>query len=96
MTTSEHEGFCVPLVESMAMKLPIVAYGSSAIPQTVGKTGLVWEQPDAHLLAGSVDYLVKNEFISARLGEMGWRRYKEVFTNEQIESKFMEILKSLV
>jgi len=96
MTASEHEGFCVPLVESMAMKLPIVAYGSSAIPQTVGKTGLVWEQPDAHLLAGSVDYLVKNEFISARLGEMGWRRYKEVFTNEHIEAKFMEILKSLV
>src|SRR5712691_7507367 len=29
MITSEHEGFCVPLVEEMAMKLPIVAYGSS-------------------------------------------------------------------
>ena len=96
MTTSEHEGFCVPLVESMAMKLPIIAYGSSAIPYTVGKTGLVWEQLDPYLLAGSVDYIVKNEFISASLGEMGWRRYKEIFANEQIETRFMEALKSLV
>lgn len=96
MITSEHEGFCVPLVESMAMKLPIVAYGSTAIPYTVGKTGLVWEQPDPYLLAGSVDYIARNEFISASLGEMGWRRYKETFANEQIETRFMEALKSLL
>ena len=95
MITSEQEGFCVPLVESMAMKLPIVAYGSSAIPHTVGKTGLVWEQLDPYLLAGSVDYIVRNELIGVSLGEMGWRRYKETFANEQIETKFMEALKSL-
>lgn len=96
MITSEHEGFCVPLVESMAMKLPIVAYGSSAIPYTVGKTGLVWGQLDPYLLAGSVDYIVRNEFISASLGEMGWRRYKEIFANEQVETRFMEALKSML
>lgn len=96
MITSEHEGFCVPLVESMAMKLPIVAYGSTAIPHTVGKAGLVWEQPDPYLLAGSLDCIASNESISASLGEMGWRRYKEIFTNEQIEIKFIEAIKSLV
>lgn len=96
MITSEHEGFCVPLVESMAMKLPIVAYGSSAIPYTVGKTGLVWEQPDPYILAGSVDHITRNEFTSARLGQMGWHRYQETFVNEQIEVKFIEALKSLI
>ena len=34
--TSEHEGFCVPLVEAMYFKLPIVAYSSTAIPDTLG------------------------------------------------------------
>ncbi|PMB19555.1 hypothetical protein CEN45_18835, partial [Fischerella thermalis CCMEE 5198] len=95
MTTSEHEGFCVPLVEAMAMKLPIVAYGSTAIPYTVGKAGLVWDKPDPYLLAGSVDCIARDEFVSASLGEMGWRRYKEIFTNEQIETKFIEVIKSL-
>lgn len=96
MITSRHEGFCVPLVESMAMKLPIVTYKSSAIPYTVGKTGLVWEQLDPYLLAGSVDYIVRHDFISASLGEMGWHRYQETFANEQIENRFMETLKSLL
>jgi glycosyltransferase involved in cell wall biosynthesis len=95
MITSQHEGFCVPLVEAMAMKLPIVAYGSSAIPQTVGKTGLVWEELNPHLLAGSVDHIVRNDFVSASLGEMGWRRYKGTFVNEQIETRFMEVLAHL-
>ncbi len=31
---SDHEGFCVPLIEAMAAGLPIVAYASSAIPET--------------------------------------------------------------
>jgi glycosyltransferase involved in cell wall biosynthesis len=51
MTTSEHEGFCVPLVEAMAMKVPIVAYASSAIPDTVGDVGLVWKERKPYLLA---------------------------------------------
>jgi glycosyltransferase involved in cell wall biosynthesis len=96
MITSQHEGFCVPLVEAMAMKLPIVAYGSSAVPQTVGKTGLVWEELNPHLLAGSVDHIVRNDFVSASLGEMGWRRYKDTFANGQIEARFMEVLENLV
>jgi len=95
MITSEHEGFCVPLVESMAMRLPIVAYGSTAIPYTVQKAGLVWDDSDAYLLAGSLDCIVNNQSISASLGELGWQRYQEYFTNEQIETRFIEFIKSL-
>jgi glycosyltransferase involved in cell wall biosynthesis len=31
---SEHEGYCVPLVEAMRFGVPVVAAGSSAIPET--------------------------------------------------------------
>ncbi|HEX8145553.1 MAG TPA: glycosyltransferase family 4 protein, partial [Pyrinomonadaceae bacterium] len=49
MFASEHEGFCVPLVEAMAMKVPILAYASSAIPGTVADAGLVWPERDPYL-----------------------------------------------
>ena len=39
---SEHEGFCVPLLESMYFNVPIIAYNSSAIPYTLGGTGLLF------------------------------------------------------
>lgn len=38
---SEHEGFCLPLVEAMNFGLPVVAYNSSAVPETVGDGGVI-------------------------------------------------------
>lgn len=38
---SEHEGFGVPLLEAMKMGVPVVAYRSSAIPETMGGAGIV-------------------------------------------------------
>lgn len=40
---SEHEGFCVPLVESMYFNIPIVAYASTAIPKTLNGCGVLLE-----------------------------------------------------
>jgi glycosyltransferase involved in cell wall biosynthesis len=95
MIASEHEGFCVPLVEAMAMKLPVVAYDYSAVPLTVGRAGLVWDEHDPHLLAESADRLIKDEALAASLGLMGLRRYERHFTNEKIETEFLKALESL-
>jgi glycosyltransferase involved in cell wall biosynthesis len=92
MLTSEHEGFCVPLVEAMAMKVPIIACASSAIPATVGKAGLVWNERNPYLLAESINYLNQDESIAAALGLMGRRRYEECFSNEQITKDFLNAL----
>lgn len=41
VSLSEHEGFCVPLIEAMMFDLPIVASATSAIPETLGASGLL-------------------------------------------------------
>ena len=38
---SEHEGFCVPLIEALHHKVPVVAYNSSAVPETLGESGVL-------------------------------------------------------
>ena len=96
MITSMHEGFCVPLIEAMSMKIPIVAYASSAIPDTVGKAGIVWDENDPELMAASVDKIVRDERVRISLGEMGWRRYQNMFTNDKIEAIFLETLNNLL
>lgn len=92
LMTSEHEGFCVPLVEAMSMKVPIVTYDSSAIPGTVGGAGLVWSERNAYLLAESINSIVKNKGVAESLGELGQRRYRENFTNEQIRWQFLNAI----
>ncbi len=42
LSMSEHEGFGVPLVESMAFDLPVLAYSSTAIPYTLGGAGVTF------------------------------------------------------
>jgi glycosyltransferase involved in cell wall biosynthesis len=96
MITSEHEGFCVPLVEALSMKIPVVAYGTSAIPGTAGKAAIVWETPDPYLFAASVNRVVSDSSLSAGLGEIGWRHYREHFSNRKIGTLFLKSLRALL
>jgi glycosyltransferase involved in cell wall biosynthesis len=46
LALSEHEGFCVPLLEAMYFELPIFARNSAAIPETLGRLNcLLGSQP---------------------------------------------------
>ena len=96
VTTSEHEGFCVPLVEAMAMRVPIVAYASSAIPETVGNAGIVWEQRQPTLLAESLNSIATNKQLGKALAATGWRRYQQQFTSQCIERQFLATISRLL
>jgi glycosyltransferase involved in cell wall biosynthesis len=66
---SEHEGFCVPLMESMFFGLPILAYLTGGIPETLGGAGIGlqeknWEEIAA-LLALVIEDPVFRETIVA-------------------------------
>lgn len=43
---SEHEGFCVPLIEAMAFGLPVFAYAQAAVRETLGQTGQIFYQKE--------------------------------------------------
>jgi glycosyltransferase involved in cell wall biosynthesis len=92
VVTSEHEGFCVPVIEAMALRVPVIAYATSALPDTVGDAGLVWDEPDPFVLAGSVDCLVRQPEVRSRLAERGWQRFQERFSNPRIGERFIEVL----
>lgn len=92
LITSAHEGFCVPLVEAMAMKVPIVAYASTAIPETAQDAAIMWDKRDRYLMAESIDFLQRNEEAKMELVLRGSRRYEENFSNHAIEKRFLEVL----
>lgn len=43
LSMSEHEGFCVPLLEAMHFQMPVVAYAAGAVPETLGNSGILFE-----------------------------------------------------
>ena len=76
----------------MALKVPIIACASSAIPATVSKAGIVWQERNPYLLAASIDYLNRNEPVSVELGLLGRQRYEQWFSNERIGETFIDAL----
>jgi glycosyltransferase involved in cell wall biosynthesis len=96
VTASRHEGFCVPVVEAMALGVPVLALGTTALPGTVGEAGLVWEEGDPELLAESMHRLVTDRQAASALGARGRRRYQEHFTNEHVERRFLGALEGLL
>jgi glycosyltransferase involved in cell wall biosynthesis len=54
---SEHEGFGVPLVEAMRFGVPIIAYASAAVPETLGGAGILIRQKDFPIVAELIHLL---------------------------------------
>ena len=51
ISLSEHEGFCVPLLEAMAMDVPVLAYDAAAVPDTLGGAGVQFAPKDLEYAA---------------------------------------------
>jgi glycosyltransferase involved in cell wall biosynthesis len=96
LCTSEHEGFCVPLVEAMVNRVPIVAYGSSAVRDTLGDTGLVWDTPDPAVLAESAHVLQTQPAVRESVVQAQWERYCDRFSPDAIGAAFGEALADLL
>jgi glycosyltransferase involved in cell wall biosynthesis len=89
---SEHEGFCVPLVESMYFRVPIVAWGVTAVPETLGNCGFVHEEWNEFAFAAHIDRLLEDDQTAERLGTLGRRRYHEVFAPEVLRKQLDGII----
>ncbi len=74
---SEHEGFCVPLVEAMGHGLPIVAYANSAIPETVRDAGLLLSSKEPLVFAASVHRVLSDERLRKQFVASGARRAED-------------------
>ena len=59
VVTSEHEGFCVPVVEAMAPGVPVVAFDQGAVPEVLGGAGVLVSDKDPYALAAAVAALLQ-------------------------------------
>lgn len=92
---SEHEGFCIPLLEAMYFQTPILAYESSAIAGTLGGTGVLLPEKDPALAAGWMNRLVKDEMLREDVIEKQ-NRHLEDFTYETIKNKLYECMDKVI
>ena len=88
---SEHEGFCVPLIEAMQFEIPVIAYNSSAIPYTLGNAGILVNNKNYIEIAEMIDILLKDEALFRRVVVTQNERLKD-FNREHVAKKLISIL----
>ncbi len=61
LCASEHEGFCVPLVEAFYKRIPVIAYEATAVPATLDGGGVLYSDRDPFHVASIIDAVVSNQ-----------------------------------
>jgi glycosyltransferase involved in cell wall biosynthesis len=74
VVTSDHEGFCVPVVEAMSAGLPVVAFDQGAIAEVMGDGGLLVSSRNPYDLAAAIRSLLTEPPRREALVAAGRRR----------------------
>ena len=64
LCASEHEGFCVPLVEAFHKGIPVLAYASTAVPATMDGAGVLYDTRNPAHVAGLIDQMASNRELA--------------------------------
>ena len=67
LCASDHEGFCVPLIESFYKRVPVVAYASSAVPSTMDGAGVLYTDKRPEHVAELLDAILSDREIQDRI-----------------------------
>jgi glycosyltransferase involved in cell wall biosynthesis len=60
LCASEHEGFCVPLVEAFYSAVPVLAYAATAVPSTMDGAGVLFDTKDPQHVAALMDAILSD------------------------------------
>jgi L-malate glycosyltransferase len=91
VVTSEHEGFCVPVVEAMAAGLPVVAFDQGAVPEVLGGAGVLVSDKDPYALAAAIAALLRDAPRRNAVAEAGRRRLAALDL-ESAADRFVDLL----
>ena len=69
LCASEHEGFCVPLVEAFYKEVPVLAYAATAVPATMDGAGVLYHDKTPAHVAHLMDAILSNAAVRGRIIE---------------------------
>lgn len=90
-SASEHEGFCVPLLEAWHHDLPVVARSTTAVPETVRDAGVLLPDRSAELFATAVARVTADSDLREGLVAAGRRRLED-FALPRTRTRLLETL----
>jgi glycosyltransferase involved in cell wall biosynthesis len=69
LCASEHEGFCVPLIESFYKRVPVMAFAATAVPATMDGGGVLYDTRDPRRVAALMQSVLEDADTEGRMIE---------------------------
>ncbi|MGC2697265.1 MAG: glycosyltransferase family 1 protein [Candidatus Angelobacter sp.] len=91
---SLYEGFGLPILESMACGIPVVASNTSSLPEVAGDAAIFVPPKDEHALADAIEQVLDNPRLAAELRAKGLVRAKQ-FNWQRTAEKTVEVYRSV-
>ncbi len=92
VSLSEHEGFCVPLVEAMAMDVPVLAYARAPCPRRSAGAGVSFAPKDLELAAELLGALVYDEAVPRAGAGRAAAAGRRVQSRDAVENRLRHVL----
>jgi glycosyltransferase involved in cell wall biosynthesis len=91
VSMSEHEGFCVPLIEAMRFGLPVFAFDSSAVAETLDGTGVLVHEKQHEAIAELINCVLTDEALRRDIVAKQRRRLAH-YAYETTSARFMDAI----
>lgn len=78
VSMSEHEGFCLPLIEAMYFGKPVFAYAHPAVRETLGESGIVFFEKEMNLVAERIFHTLHHPEELKYVVETQGRRFRAI------------------
>ena len=92
---SEHEGFCVPLLEAMHHGLPVIAHAAAAVPETLAGAGVLLADKSPATVAAAIHAVATDARLRAALVAAGRARLED-FSPARIRARYVELFEELL
>jgi glycosyltransferase involved in cell wall biosynthesis len=92
-TVQWKEQFGRVLIEAQACEVPVIGSDSGAIPEVVGKAGMIYPEGNIEALISLFSKLEKSKALRIKLGKQGRKRVLKLYTNQIIADRIYDIYK---
>ncbi|MDP3981250.1 MAG: glycosyltransferase family 4 protein [Chlamydiota bacterium] len=92
---SEHEGFCIPLLEAMHFQVPVVAYAAAGVPGTLDGNGVLVHQKNYPYIAELIQCVNEDASLKANIVQKQLKRLND-FSAPRLSGQFKELLTPLM
>lgn len=92
---SEHEGFCIPLVEAMYFHVPIIAYNATAVPDTLGGCGILVNEKTPGVVAKEMNRIISDMDYRKRILNDQDIRYDRI-SSQNLDSTYEHVFNTII